>query len=49
LIATSTENKENTTRLWDDSNIESREDSEETIQRLRGINDYVQFYTDIEQ
>jgi hypothetical protein len=42
------ENKENITLLWFDSNIESREDTEETEEQLRQINDYVKFYIDLE-
>ncbi len=45
---TSKENKESTTLLWFDPNIGSRADTETTKQKLREINDYVKFYTDLE-
>jgi tetratricopeptide (TPR) repeat protein len=44
----SDENKESITLLWFDPNIGSREDTEKTKQKLREINDYVRFYTDLE-
>ncbi|CAF4207608.1 unnamed protein product [Rotaria sp. Silwood2] len=43
------ENKESTTLIWFDPNIGSREDTEQTKQQLRLINDYVTFHTDLEQ
>ncbi|CAF4026129.1 unnamed protein product [Rotaria sp. Silwood2] len=43
------ENKESTTLLWFDPNIRSRRDIEQTTQRLRLINDYVKFYTDLDE
>jgi tetratricopeptide (TPR) repeat protein len=43
------ENKESTTLIWFDPNIESREDTEETKQQLRLINDYVKFHTNLDQ
>ena len=48
-IAGNIENKESTTLLWFDPNIGSREDTEQTKQQLRHINDYVIFHTDLEQ
>ncbi|CAF1416457.1 unnamed protein product [Rotaria sordida] len=43
------ENKESTTLLWFDPNIGSRQDTELTKQKLRLINDYVIFHTDLDQ
>ena len=43
------ENKESITLIWFDPNIGSREDTEHTKQRLRHINDYVIFHTDLDQ
>ncbi|CAF4235397.1 unnamed protein product [Rotaria socialis] len=43
------DNKESTTLLWFDPNFESRRDIEQTAQRLRLINDYIKFYTDLDQ
>ncbi|CAF0815539.1 unnamed protein product [Rotaria sp. Silwood1] len=43
------ENKESITLIWFDPNIGSREDTEQTKQQLRLINDYVIFSTDLEQ
>jgi len=50
IIDTTThENKESTTLIWFDPNIGSQEDTKETKERLRRINDYVKFYTDVNQ
>ena len=46
---TETENKETITLIWFDPNIGSCEDTERTQQRLRHINDYTIFYTDLQQ
>ncbi|CAF4956822.1 unnamed protein product [Rotaria sp. Silwood1] len=43
------ENKESTTLLWFDPNIGSRQDTELTKQKLRLINDYIIFHTDLDQ
>ncbi|CAF1320996.1 unnamed protein product [Rotaria sordida] len=43
------ENKESTTLIWFDPNIKSHEDIEKTKEQLRLINDYVIFFTDLEQ
>ena len=44
------ENKESTTLIWFDPNIGTKEeDIEQTKQKLRLINDYVKFYTDLDQ
>ncbi|CAF0824070.1 unnamed protein product [Adineta steineri] len=43
------ENKENITLIWFDPDIESHIDTETTIERLREINDYVLFYTELNQ
>jgi tetratricopeptide (TPR) repeat protein len=43
------ENKENITLIWFDPNIGSRKDTDTTIKRLREINDYVKFYTELDQ
>lgn len=42
------ENKESAALLWFDPNIGSREDTDQTKQRLRRINDYVTFQTDLQ-
>ena len=42
------ENKESTTLIWFDPNIGSHEDTEQTKQQLRLINDYVTFHTDLQ-
>ena len=42
------ESKESTTLLWFDPTIGSREDTEQTKLRLRQINDYIIFQTDLE-
>jgi hypothetical protein len=49
MANTNDENKENTTLIWFDPNTGSREDTAQTKQRLRHINDYVKFHTDLEQ
>ena len=43
------ENKESTTLIWFDPNIDLREDTQLTKTRLREINDYVVFHTELEQ
>jgi tetratricopeptide (TPR) repeat protein len=48
-IPTHDENKESISLIWFDPNIGSREDTEQTKQQLRLINDYVIFRTDLEQ
>ena len=42
------ENKETTTLLWFDPNIGHREDTKQTKDKLREINDYVSFYEDLQ-
>ncbi|CAF3721502.1 unnamed protein product [Rotaria sordida] len=46
---TNNENKESITLIWFDPNIGSNEDTEKTKQTLRLINNYVIFFTDLEQ
>jgi hypothetical protein len=48
VLTTNNENKESTTLVWFDPNIGSREDTEQTKQQLRLINDYVIFHTDLQ-
>ncbi|CAF1384583.1 unnamed protein product [Rotaria sordida] len=43
------ENKESITLIWFDPNIGSLEDTKQTKQQLRLINDYIMFFTDLEQ
>jgi hypothetical protein len=47
VTTTNNENKESTTLVWFDPNIGSRDDTEQTKQQLRLINDYVIFHTDL--
>jgi len=42
------ENKENITLVWFDPNIDLNEDTKQTKQRLRQMNDYVVFHTELE-
>jgi tetratricopeptide (TPR) repeat protein len=42
-------NKESTTLIWFDPNIGIKKDTENTKQQLRRINDYVIFYTDLDE
>jgi len=42
------ENKETTTLLWFDPNIGHKEDTKQTKDKLREINDYVSFYEDLQ-
>ena len=42
------ENKETTTLLWFDPNIGRKEDTKQTQEKLREINDYVSFYEDLQ-
>jgi hypothetical protein len=43
------ENKDNITLIWLDPNIDSSKDVETAMKRLREINDYVIFYTELDQ
>ena len=43
------ENKENVTLIWFDPNIGTRDDTNKTMKRLREINDYVMFHTELDQ
>ena len=47
LVRSEDANKESTTLLWFDPNIGSREDTEQTKENLRSINDFVVFHTDL--
>ncbi|CAF3322514.1 unnamed protein product [Rotaria socialis] len=47
-VLASKENKEIITLVWFDPNIGSRDDTKLAMKRLREINDYVLFYTDVE-
>ena len=49
ISAATDENKENITLIWFDPNIGTREDIRTTMVRLREINDYVSFYTELDQ
>ena len=42
------ENKETTSLLWFDPNIGHKEDTKQTKEKLREINDYVSFYEDLQ-